>query len=1064
MKTITNLLSIGLALFLSSQLLPAQLATTSTAKDSLDRAADLSVMLEALATVEPVAFDSQPKNRRGQVMSVGFVSMQHPEWPPLPCNFYGLDVWPLGEGHFVLDDRKVDYAALALEASLEEAVSLNYAPQMRMMSSSLTSYAYGNPVYLTNLVVTSASGLSAAFDLAGGTNNVPYDIQMTTNLLSPWNWLGIGYTSNRYTFTSQPTDAAFYRLAKPSRTMTVGWGFNYFNQCDPPAGLTNAHMIVGGAGYTVALLNNGTAVGWGGRANDSSIPTNQTGIAMIASGFDHKVALLTNGTVLVWDSNPIFGQNAVPANLTNVAVISAQYLHTLALRKDGTVLSWGDPNNPALTNVPASLTNAVAIAAGGTHNLAVKADGTVVAWGDNGSGQCTMPSGLSNVLDVAAGWAHSVALKRNGTIVVWGNNTLGELNVPAGLSNVVQIAAAGYPGYSSFTMALKLDGTVVTWGKNLATLPLNGLNNVIAIGAEYDSGFAIRTGPPTPVVTLEPVDQFQTAGGSVSFSVKAQALYAVTYQWQTNGVNLTGATNTTLTLTNVQLASPGSYRAVITDNGGYGSLASSNANLTVITPPVFIYQSTPTNQVTIYGKRINYSGVATALGMTNGFPMSYSWQFNGTNLSGVTANAYGFNLNDNNPGIYTLIASNAAGSASVSWQVSQTNFIDVTQDLLLIYNTNSADSTTCLNYYLAHRPNVSGANVLGLGYTNPVAPGYYEAITPANLTAKILNPVAAWLTNNPTKRPQYVILFMDLPGRVCVNTAKPVSPAGYGAVPASSSVCVKFRDISSDWQPYVTHLNMGMTNAVNRTNDCIAYINKLASLGVPISSNSPVLSANLGGYSNTNYIFDNVRFGIVCTNSCENYSNAPSISEATNALLGAGVSPAAIRFYDGVVITNDLILGTGYTTTIVNGQTYTVTNNALKFHATNGNNVAGYVSWGTHGVIAANQTVDGEISWTGNSGWYLMQTMESYNGQQIWLPGAQGTFTYWFCSSAFGGTNYSNTPVGAVSTVEEPNISGKNDNSIYFGLWASGKNFGVCAWESSRYFYFQATGDPLLTH
>lgn len=103
---------------------------------------------------------------------------------------------------------------------------------------------------------------------------------------------------------------------------------------------------------------------------------------------------------------------------------------------------------------------------------------------------------------MAAGFAHSVALKRDGTVVCWGDNTYGEINVPAGLSNVVTIAAGGYPNMSSYTLALKNDGTVVSWGKNKIAAKLGGLNDVIAIGGGFDYGFALRTGPPTPVITL----------------------------------------------------------------------------------------------------------------------------------------------------------------------------------------------------------------------------------------------------------------------------------------------------------------------------------------------------------------------------------------------------------------------------------------------------------------------------------------------------------------------------------------------------------------------------------
>jgi hypothetical protein len=74
-----------------------------------------------------------------------------------------------------------------------------------------------------------------------------------------------------------------------------------------------------------------------------------------------------------------------------------------------------------------------------------------------------------------------------------------------------------------------------------------------------------------------------------------------------------------------------------------------------------------------------------------------------------------------------------------------------------------------------------------------------------------------------------------------------------------------------------------------------------------------------------------------------------------------------------------------------------------------------------------------------------------------------GNFIQWFSSNAFGGTNYSNTPVGAISNVEEPGIPSFNYGSIYFGLWASGKNFGICAWNTRDTDFFQVVGDPFVT-
>src|SRR5208283_3804807 len=67
-------------------------------------------------------------------------------------------------------------------------------------------------------------------------------------------------------------------------------------------------------------------------------------------------------------------------------------------------------------------------------------------------------------------------------------------------------------------------------------------------------------------------------GATASFSVVAAGSHPFSYQWSFNGTNLMGANNSTLTLTNVQLSSAGSYAVVVTN--AYGSVISSNAVLT----------------------------------------------------------------------------------------------------------------------------------------------------------------------------------------------------------------------------------------------------------------------------------------------------------------------------------------------------------------------------------------------------------------------------------------------------------------------------------------------------
>lgn len=85
---------------------------------------------------------------------------------------------------------------------------------------------------------------------------------------------------------------------------------------------------------------------------------------------------------------------------------------------------------------------------------------------------------------------------------------------------------------------------------------------------------------------------------------------------------------------------------------------------------------------------------------------------------------------------------------------------------------------------------------------------------------------------------------------------------------------------------------------------------------------------------------------------------------------------------------------------------------------------------------------------SGNSGWWLIETIESFNGQRY--VAGYSNYIKWFSGNAFGGISYSNTPIGAVAHTDEPSLPGVEDSHTYFGSWAAGKNFGICAWNSRR--------------
>jgi hypothetical protein len=238
------------------------------------------------------------------------------------------------------------------------------------------------------------------------------------------------------------------------------------------------------------------------------------------------------------------------------------------------------------------------------------------------------------------------------------------------------------------------------------------------------------------------------------------------------------------------------------------------------------------------------------------------------------------------------------------------------------------------------------------------------------------------------------------------------------------------------WQPFVNNLNAGTLA------DCEAYVDKLANIGTNYSPGKLIISASAGGYGNTNYVLDGIRFG--GPTPYEDYSiNGFVVAAATNGLLAAGVPSSSILFSDWLEV---------------------VSNNVLQTlpHPTGMTNVAGYVTWGVHSSLGPAYATSGAVRWYGNSGWWIIETVESFNGQRA-QNSEQGNFIKWFSPTAFGGSNYSNTPIGAVSHVEEPTVFGVSSSSPYFGLWAGAKNFAIAAWNSRNTAFFQAAGDPLTT-
>lgn len=104
------------------------------------------------------------------------------------------------------------------------------------------------------------------------------------------------------------------------------------------------------------------------------------------------------------------------------------------------------------------------------------------------------------------------------------------------------------------------------------------------IQAHYFMGKYGTTNPP-PNFLSQPVSRTEYAGGAVVFNAGAEGGSPLSYQWKRNGAPISGATDSTLGLINVQPGDAANYS--VTVSNPVGTTNSAAATLTVLTPNAY---------------------------------------------------------------------------------------------------------------------------------------------------------------------------------------------------------------------------------------------------------------------------------------------------------------------------------------------------------------------------------------------------------------------------------------------------------------------------------------------
>jgi len=229
-------------------------------------------------------------------------------------------------------------------------------------------------------------------------------------------------------------------------------------------------------------------------------------------------------------------------------------------------------------------------------------------------------------------------------------------------------------------------------------------------------------------ITAEPTNLLVQGGATASFNVVAASAAPLNYQWTFDGTNITGATNSTLIISNVDVISLGNYQVLISN--GTATTNSSLATLTMSPSLVSPFGGA----TTVWGKNVTLSVGAVGSGQLN-----YQWFRNGLPIAGANNPTLNFaSIQFTNAGLYSVVVNSAYGSiTNAAYQVV----------------VNPA------NVSLGFCPSLTIGGVIGYSYiiqstTNLANPNAWSTLTNLILTQPVQlwvdTNANVWSPNNPT--------------------------------------------------------------------------------------------------------------------------------------------------------------------------------------------------------------------------------------------------------------------------------------------------------------------------
>ncbi len=238
--------------------------------------------------------------------------------------------------------------------------------------------------------------------------------------------------------------------------------------------------------------------------------------------------------------------------------------------------------------------------------------------------------------------------------------------IPSGGSTGVLISGATLSSYTTPGVAVSNDGD-----QYYATV-----TDVCGTLTSSDAPLAVTAGNVPPTITIQPVGQTVTAGGTTSYSVVATGTPTLTYQWylvpagQATGGAIVGATSATYTVPATATTTGNdqdSYYVIVKNS--YGQAVSQRAPLAVGNGILLQITGQPVTQYVDVGASATYQVTAVS-----SLPLTYQWyradpgSSTFTAITGATSSSYTLDsaATTDNGSVYYVVVSNGVTSSVTS--------------------------------------------------------------------------------------------------------------------------------------------------------------------------------------------------------------------------------------------------------------------------------------------------------------------------------------------------------------------------------------------------------------